>query len=382
MISINGVEHIKGMCETQANMIPGGVIYLVSDGVTYNWRKASNEFDLNIFQVGEKLNPNSVTGKAMRENRIFIENVPRSLYGTRLKIVAEPIVNDEGQAVGVFSTVFPVVNPVFKSFNDFAPILSEMFADGVVMFVTDLQKYACVQNSEDFQIAEVKAGDNFRDDTTCAEAIKTKKPVIVRLDASKYGIPVLIACHPLFNDDGSEVIATFGLIIPKSAAENLKKIAENLESSLEEIAATIEQLAASGSNIYMNEQKLNESINGITGLSKKIDEVSAFIKEIANQTKMLGLNAAIEAARAGEAGKGFGVVSQQIRKLSEESKNTVPEIKKLTDEINAKVNESSENSNNSLTSAQEQAAATEQVTASIQEITAMAEELNKIASKF
>ncbi|WP_406541047.1 hypothetical protein ACI7YW_09515 [Clostridium ljungdahlii] len=106
MISINGVKYVKDMCQTQADMIPGGVIYLTSDGTTYTWRKASKEFDLNIFQVGEKLNSNSITGKAMSQNKMIIENVPRSLYGMRLKIVSEPIVNDEGQTVGVFSLYF------------------------------------------------------------------------------------------------------------------------------------------------------------------------------------------------------------------------------------------------------------------------------------
>ncbi|AKN29841.1 chemotaxis protein [Clostridium carboxidivorans P7] len=381
MISENGVEYIKAMCETQANMIPGGVIYLISDGNTYTWRKASNEFDLNIFQVGEKVNSKGVTSKAMRENRVSIETVPRSLYGVRLKIVAEPIVNEQGQAVGVFSTVFPITNPVLKSFNDFAPVLAEMFPDGAVAFATDLYKYACIQNSKKFQIPTIKMGESFKEDTACAEVIRTKKPVLLKADASKYGVPVLIICHPLFNEDRSEVVATFGLIVPKIVAENLIGIAGNLENSLEEISSTIEQLASSATEIHSNEQKLNNSINEITGLSVQINEVSSFIREISDQTKMLGLNASIEAARAGEVGQGFGVVAQQIRKLSEESKGTVPKIKKLTDEINFKVAESSEKSHNSLSSVQEQAAAAEEITASIEEITAMAEELNKIANK-
>ncbi|NMM62951.1 methyl-accepting chemotaxis protein [Clostridium sp. P21] len=381
MIHVNGVEYIKAMCETQADMIPGGAIYLVSDGAVYNWRKPSKEFDLDIFQVGEKVNSKGVTSKVMRENRLSIETVPRSLYGVRLRIVAEPIVNDEGQAVGVFSTVFPITNPVLKSFNDFAPVLAGMFPDGAVIFATDLNKYVCVQNSEKFQMPTIEVGENFKDDTVCAEAIRTKKSVSIKIDSERTGVPVLINCHPLFNESGSEVVATFGLIIPKVVAKSLTEISQSLENNLEEIASTIEQLASSASKIHMNEQKLNNNINGITDLSKNINEVSSFIKEIADETKMLGLNAAIEAARAGEVGKGFGVVAQQIRKLSEESKSTVPKIKKLTDEINVKVSESSENSQESLSSIQEQVAATEEVTASIQEITSMAEELNKIANK-
>lgn len=381
MISANGIEYIKGMCETNANIIPGGVIYLTSDGITYTWRKSSDEFDLDIFQVGEKLNPNSVTGKAIRENRTIIENVPRSLYGIRLKIVAEPIVNDEGEAVGVLSTVFPLMHPLIKAFSNFAPILSEMFSDGAVLFTTDLNKFASVQNSKDFQLNQLVVGDKFEEDTAAAEVVKTKSAVSKEHDASLYGVPVLSVCVPLFNEDSNELIGTFGMIIPKSAAVKLREMSNNLETSLTGISATIEELAASASTIHVNEQNLNNNINEITKLSQEINNVSTFIKDIAGQTKMLGLNAAIEAARVGDAGKGFGVVADQIRKLSEEAKSTVPKIQKLTDEIIAKVDESNQKSQGSLASSQEQAAATEEITSSIEEITSMSEKLNEIALK-
>lgn len=59
----------------------------------------------------------------------------------------------------------------------------------------------------------------------------------------------------------------------------------------------------------------------------KIKTLSEVILQISAQTNLLALNAAIESARAGEAGKGFSVVSEEIRKLAENSKDTVKEIK-------------------------------------------------------
>ncbi|MHB8072386.1 methyl-accepting chemotaxis protein [Desulfosporosinus fructosivorans] len=379
MISLSGIDHIKSMCETQADMIPGGVIYLITDREAIIWRKASSEVSSDDFQVGEMLNGQSAEGRAVREEKTLIVR-SRSIAGIRFKTIAEPIFDHEGQVVGAFSTVFPLYHPVVKAFKDFAPILSEMFSDGAVMFITTLEKFYYIQHSEKFELPQLKIGDNLKEDTTSAIVIKTKKPFSKEYDELVYGKPCFAVCYPLFSEEG-ELTASFGMIIPKVVAKNLREMAQTLEDGLSQISAAIEALSASANNIHANEQELNKTISEITTLSLEIDKVSSFIKEIAAETNMLGLNAAIEAARAGEAGRGFGVVAEEIRKLSEQSKSTVPRIQKLTNEIIGKVSESNQKSQNSLLSSQEQAAATQEITASIEEITSMSQILNEIALK-
>ena len=160
----------------------------------------------------------------------------------------------------------------------------------------------------------------------------------------------------------------------------LRNMAGIINDSVIQISATMEELAASASDVSANQSSLNTEINNVNVVSGKINEVMDFIKEIADETRLLGLNAAIEAARAGEAGLGFGVVAQEIRKLSGDSKQTVGKIKEFTTIIQQSVDKTVAMGSATSLTVEQQAAAIEEVTASIEEVTGMAEELYTLAN--
>lgn len=382
MIALSELNSCKAFAEAIAAYVPGGIFFGYIDGDTITWAKSSDDFTVDVLKVGYKMAADTAAMQAINQNKTITKEVPRSVYGIRLLVIAIPVANESGHTVGSLMIAFPKLHPVAASFNDFAPIISEMFHEGAFLYMTDLNQIAYRQASAKFDMPALTVGYRLTPDDLPYKVIQSKQPMAYEIDESKYGVPVYITAYPLFEDEEKQnVVATLNVILPKVTAKTLQEMANNLEYGLSGISAAIEELTSSASEIHTNEQSLNDSITDIIGITEQINDVSAFIKEIADETKMLGLNAAIEAARAGDAGRGFGVVAEEIRKLSDQSKSTVPKITELTNNIKIKVEEASKKSQSSLSATQEQAAATEEITASLEEISSMSEELAKIAQQ-
>ncbi|HWQ60695.1 MAG TPA: methyl-accepting chemotaxis protein [Negativicutes bacterium] len=214
---------------------------------------------------------------------------------------------------------------VLEAFKIAAPYFNDALAGDVGVSVIKDGVYTAYAPADALDLG-IKTGDEVKGKVPLkAMAEKRQIVKIVPVEASQYGRAYMVCSLPIMDDDGkvrgciTSTEPVEGYLRMTGAAATLARSSATMNANLEELAAKSSELSVAGN-------KLAELSAELLKYTRETDEIVSFIRNVADQTNLLGLNAAIEAARVGEMGRGFGVVAEEVRKLAGGSAEAVKSI--------------------------------------------------------
>lgn len=210
------------------------------------------------------------------------------------------------------------------------------------------------------------------------EAIASNLTQDIVVSRDVWGFPFRSISAPVFNES-REIIGAIGLACSLETQEILHDVAQTIAAASEQVAASSQELAANAALLNQRLERLSVTGQSMVQNIGKSDSILMFIKEVAANTNLLGLNASIEAARAGELGRGFSVVAQEIRKLSDNSQTSVKEIKEVLESMRGEITQIEKEIDEVDKISLQQKAASYEISKAIESLTSLAARVQELA---
>lgn len=166
----------------------------------------------------------------------------------------------------------------------------------------------------------------------------------------------------------------------REQAARLSELSDSLSASSEQIAVAVQKVAVGAQNLAAMGNNLSSLTEAAKEHTLQTGEILKFIRKVAGDTQILGLNAAIEAARAGEQGRGFAVVADEVRKLAQHSGASVKQIAEILDKLNNVFQDIAASTGETEAVSREQAQSMEEIAASVEELAGMAHTLRDVST--